>query len=52
MSKYHDVGAYMERGLKDVAFYVQKHKTPRAVCYNFQLVREFSDDESNELSSE
>ena len=28
----------MEHGLKDIAFYVQKHITPRAVCYDFPLV--------------
>ena len=31
---------YMEHGLKDIAFYVQKHITPRAVCYNFPLARD------------
>ena len=26
---------YMEHGLKDIAFYVQKHIRTRAVCHNF-----------------
>ena len=26
---------YMKHGLKDLAFYVQKHIASRAVCYNF-----------------
>ena len=29
----------MEYGLKDIGFYVKKYIAPRAVCYNFQLVR-------------
>ena len=28
----------MEHGLRYIAFYVQKRKTPRAVCYEFTLV--------------
>ena len=31
---------YMDHGLKDIAFYVQKHTAPRAVCYNYPLVRD------------
>ena len=31
---------YMEHGLKDIAFYVQKHMAHRTVCYNFPLVRD------------
>ena len=31
---------YMEHGLKDIAFYVKKHLAPRAVCYDFPLVRD------------
>ena len=30
----------MEHGLKDIAFYVQKHITTGAVCHNILLVRE------------
>ena len=29
---------YMERGLKYILFYVQKHIAPLAICYNPQLV--------------
>ena len=29
---------YMENGLKDIAFYAQKHITPNRVCHNFPLV--------------
>ena len=29
---------YMEHGIKDIAFYVQKHITPCTVCHNFSLV--------------
>ena len=32
--KYHNAGISLEH----IAFYVQKHMTPRAVCYNFLLV--------------
>ena len=28
----------MEHGSKYIAFYVQKHITPHAVCHNFSLV--------------
>ena len=31
---------YMEHGLKDIAFYVKKHITTRAVCYSFPVVRD------------
>ena len=31
---------YMEHGLKDIAFYVQKPIAHRTVCYNFPLVRD------------
>ena len=31
---------YMEHGLKNVAFYVQKHIAPWAICYNRLLVRD------------
>ena len=30
---------YIEHGLKDIAFYVQKHIAHRTVSYNFPLVR-------------
>ena len=30
----------MEHGIKYVAFYVQKHIAPQAVCYNFMLVHD------------
>ena len=30
----------MEHGLKDIAFYVQKHKAPQVICNNFLLVRD------------
>ena len=30
----------MEQGLKDFSFYVQKHIAPRAVCYNFPVIRD------------
>ena len=32
--------AYMEHGLKSIAFYVQKHIVPRVVYYYFPLVRD------------
>ena len=31
---------YVEHGLKDIAFYVQKHITHRTVYFNFPLVRD------------
>ena len=31
---------YMEHGFKDIAYYVHKRIVPRAVCYNFPLVRD------------
>ena len=31
---------YTEHGLKDLAFYVQKHIASRAMCHNFLLVRD------------
>ena len=31
---------YMEHGLKDIAFYVQKHIALQGVCYNFPLVHD------------
>ena len=30
----------MELGIKDITFYVQNHIAPRAVCYNFPLIRD------------
>ena len=30
----------MEHGIKDIAFYVQKHIVQRTVCYNLPLVRD------------
>ena len=30
----------MEHGLKDIVFMLKKLKTPRAVCYNFELARD------------
>ena len=31
---------YMDHGLKDIAFYVQKQIAHWAVCYNYPLVRD------------